>query len=170
MLLIEILQEINRQGLHAIQPTDLVIGTVQTAIPLTISISPDMAPLEQSQLYLTASVVEKKIPQLTHTHDTSGFSHTHTVSGLGHSHSSSSGATGDALGGSYTTSQDLNNTYTSDSRLGGIAALENGKPLPVQGGYITLNRGLEEGDKVMMLQVMGGQKFIVLSRLFNREE
>lgn len=170
MQLLELLQLINQRNMQAAQLSDLVIGTVQTASPLTISISPDMAPLEESQLYLTASVVEKKIPQLTHTHDTSGFSHTHTVSGLGHSHSSSSGATGDALGGSYTTSQNLNNTYTSDSRLGGIAALENGKALPAKDGYIALNRGLEAGDKVILLQVMGGQKFIVLSRLFNREE
>ena len=114
-------------------------------------------------------MVEKKIPQLTHSHDTSGFSHSHTVSGLGHTHTSGSGSTGSALGGSYPTSTSLNDTYTSDSRLGEIAALENGKALPVEDGYILLNRGLAVGDKVLMLQVMGGQKFIVLSRLFDRE-
>ncbi len=169
MELIEVLQEINQRSIRAVQPSDMAIGTVQTAKPLTIRISPAMAPLEESQLYLTASVVEKKIPQLTHCHDTGGFVHSHRVSGLGHSHSASGGTTEEALDGSYSTSPGLNDTYTSDNRLGEIAALENGKALPAKDGYIILNRGLEEGDKVMLLQVMGGQKFIVLSRLFNSE-
>lgn len=169
MELLEVLQQINQQSMRAAQLPDLVIGTVKTVGPLTIQIDPAMTPLVEKQLYLTASVVEKKIPQLTHSHDTSGFSHSHTVSGLGHTHTSGSGSTGSALGGSYPTSTSLNDTYTSDSRLGEIAALENGKALPVEGGYILLNRGLAVGDKVLMLQVMGGQKFIVLSRLFDRE-
>ena len=37
---------------------------------------------------------------------------------------------------------------------------------PVEGGYIILNRGLEAGDKVLMLRVQNGQKFLVLSRVF----
>lgn len=44
--------------------------------------------------------------------------------------------------------------------------IEDGKPLPVKNGYIILNRALEAGDKVLLLQVMHGQKFLVLSRVF----
>ena len=65
------------------------------------------------------------------------LSHTHTVSGQ---------ETGDAL-------EDL-------------ACLENGAALPVENGYILLNRGLQEGDRVVLLRVQGGQKFLVLSRVF----
>lgn len=32
-----------------------------------------------------------------------------------------------------------------------------------------MTRALEKDDKVLMLRLMGGQKFVVLSRLFLRE-
>ena len=43
---------------------------------------------------------------------------------------------------------------------------EDGKKLPVKDGFIILNRRLEEGDRVLLLRVQHGQKFIVLSRIF----
>lgn len=65
---------------------------------------------------------------------------------LAHSHATEDGATGSALDG--------------------IACMENGKPLPAGNGYIILNRGLQAGDKVVLLKVQGGQKYIVLSRAY----
>ena len=135
-------------------------------------------------------VIEKKIPVLAHEHVTAGFRHSHTVSGLGHghevaglghSHSTADGATGEALDGARQTGQGLNGTYptgeglipdayTSDERLEGIVCYEDGKPLPVEDGYIILNRGLAAGDKVLMLRVMRGEQFIILSRIFERGE
>lgn len=53
----------------------------------------------------------------------------------------------------------------TDERLVGVACYENGKALPVRGGYILLNRGLEAGDKVLMLRVQSGQSYIILSRV-----
>lgn len=47
-----------------------------------------------------------------------------------------------------------------------IGCQENGQPLPVENGYIILNRALEVGDKVILLRVQNGQKFIILSRVF----
>lgn len=47
-----------------------------------------------------------------------------------------------------------------------IVCQENGQPLPVENGYIILNRALEVGDKVILLRVQNGQKFIILSRVF----
>lgn len=47
-----------------------------------------------------------------------------------------------------------------------IICQEDSKALPVEDGYIILNRKLEVGDKVLMLRVQNGQKFIVLSRVF----
>ena len=38
-------------------------------------------------------------------------------------------------------------------------------PLPVENGFIILNRGLAVGDKVLLLRVQSGQKFIILSRV-----
>ena len=56
----------------------------------------------------------------------------------------------------------------TDNRLleSQIICMEHGKELPVEDGYIILNRALEMGDKVLLLRVAGGQKFVVLSRLF----
>lgn len=39
-------------------------------------------------------------------------------------------------------------------------------PLSKDKKYIILNRALEKGDKVLLLRVQNGQKFIVLSRIF----
>ena len=66
----------------------------------------------------------------------------------------------------------IHDTYTgggsSEDNLmqSNIICYENGKPLPVENGYIILNRALEVGDKVLLLRVQSGQKFIVLSRVF----
>lgn len=55
---------------------------------------------------------------------------------------------------------------TTGNALNSIACLENGQTLPVENGYIILNRALEVGDKVLLLRVQSGQKYIVLSRVF----
>lgn len=47
-----------------------------------------------------------------------------------------------------------------------IVCQENGQPLPIENGYIILNRALEVGDKVILLRVQNGQRFIILSRVF----
>ncbi len=166
--------------------SDLAMGTVTSEKPLEVTIRESMAPLPQEVLHLTAAVVEKKIPVLAHEHITAGFRHGHTVSGLRHDHSISSlehthttqeGDTGSALGGVYQTGQALPeavqtsdaltpDAYTSDQRLKDIVCYENGVPLPVEGDYIILNRGLAVGDKVLLLRVMRGQQFIILSRIF----
>lgn len=147
MELLDILQQIGQQTAQALAPAELVIGTVTTAEPLEISIDPAMDTLRAPVLYRTAAVVEKKIPILRHNH---------SVTGLGHSHSAPEG----------TTSRDLTGAYDTAQALESIACMEDGKPLPVKDGYILLNRGLEAGDKVLLLQVMHGQKFLILSRVF----
>ena len=128
---------------------------------------------------------------LGHAHSTGGLGHTHTVSGLGHTHSIPGGegqppgvtgtaldgdcGTGDGLTGSYPSDQQLAGSYPTSSALGGaasngalgdVACLENGIPLPVEGGYIILNRGLAVEDKVLLLRVERGQRFLILSRIF----
>lgn len=167
MNLKDVLEEMIQENMAAGQPTDLKLGTVVSARPLEISISPQMAPLRAEVLCLTESVVEKKIPVLTHSHVTSGLSHTHTTGGLGHSHTLGGTATTTDLTGSYGSSTGLGaDAFPSSAELEDIVCYENGQALPVRDGYILLNRGLEAGDKVLLLRVQKGQKFIVLSRVF----
>lgn len=54
----------------------------------------------------------------------------------------------------------------ADLLQGSIICQENSEGLPVEGGYIILNEGLKSGDKVVLMRVQNGQKFIVLSRAY----
>lgn len=122
---------------------------------------------------------------LGHSHSTAGLEHTHAAEGLSHTHTTADGSTGAALDGSYTSGSALAGSYPSDQQLtgsypttsalggvtsngalGNVACIEHGVTLPVENGYIILNRALAAGDKVLLLRVMGGQRFIVLSRVF----
>lgn len=135
MELKDVLQQMMQESQQAGQPTDIRIGTVTAVDPLEITINTQMAPLKASVLYLTESVVEKKIPVLQHNHVIHD-----TYTGGGSSEP---------------------NLMQSD-----IICYEFGKALPVENGYIILNRGLAVGDEVILLRVQNGQKFIVLSRTF----
>ncbi|HIU43863.1 MAG TPA: DUF2577 family protein [Candidatus Ventrousia excrementavium] len=122
---------------------------------------------------------------LGHSHDTTGFAHSHTTGGLSHAHTLSEGQTGAALAGSYSSDEQLAGTFSSDQKLtgtyttsgalgdvemegalSGVQCIENGQPLPVEDGYIILNRALAAGDKVLLLRVERGARYIVLSRMF----
>lgn len=167
MDLVDTLHGIVERSMDAYGLSDLAMGVVTKVNPLEITVRESMAPLPAEVLRLTAAVVEKKIPLLAHRHVTSGFRHGHSIPGLSHAHSAPEGATGPALEGEYQTGQALApDAYPSDERLENIVCYEHGKPLPVEGGYIILNRGLSVGDKVLMLRVARGQQFIILSRIF----
>ena len=76
MELLDVLQQITQENNRAMQPTDLVVGTVTQVKPLEITTDNQAAPLRSQVLYLTASVVEKKVTTFAHSHDTT---HNHTV-------------------------------------------------------------------------------------------
>lgn len=128
MELIDALHQVVQESYAACMPTDMAMGTVVSTSPLEIRVNTSMTPLRAPVLVLTAAVIEKKIPVLSHTH------------------AASDGTTGPALSS--------------------IACMENGKSLPVEGGYIILNRELRAGDRVVLLKVESGQRYVVLSRVF----
>lgn len=122
---------------------------------------------------------------LGHSHDTTGFAHSHTTGGLSHAHTLSEGQTGAALAGSYSSDEQLAGTFSSDQKLtgtytssgalgdvemegalSGVQCIEHGQPLPVEDGYIILNRALETGDIVLLLRVEHGARYVILSRMF----
>lgn len=67
----------------------------------------------------------------------------------------------------------IRDSYTgggsSETALNSIACYENGKALPVENGYIILNRALRAGDQVIMMAVSRGQRHIILSRSYGGE-
>lgn len=158
--LYEIMQGISEQVIRASQPTDLTIGTVTAVDPLQIVTQTSMQNLQSSVLYLTSAVVEKKIPILTHQHKITTLEHTHTAP---------EGNTGEALSDTYLTEPSLlPEGFDAEVQTQDIVCWENGKALPVEDGFIILNRKLEVGDMVLLLRVMKGQAFVVLSRVFQQ--
>lgn len=147
MQLIDTIKKIINETIENKGLTDLVIGTVTKVNPLEITIDVNMLPIPQEVIYLTESVIEKKIRV---------DGHIHTIASLAHNHTSGDGSTGNALTGSY-------NTETAKETM---VILENGQVLPVQDGYIIINKALAVNDKVLMLRVLNGQGFIVISRVF----
>lgn len=172
MDLTDVMRQMMQQSMEGYGLSDMTIGTVTNTKPLSVKIREGMADIPQEALRLTATVIEKKIPVLEHLHTTKGFRHNHALPDLTHTHSGGEGETGPALEDSYETEDGLQqDAFDSDKRLlkHEIVCYEDGKPLPVKGGYIILNRALEAGDKVLLLRVMRGQQFIILSRVFEKE-
>lgn len=172
MDLTDVMRQMMQQSMEGYGLSDMTIGTVTGTNPLAVKIREGMADIPQEALRLTAAVIEKKIPVLEHLHTTEGFRHAHALPDLTHTHSGEEGETGSSLEGSYETEDSLQqDAFDSDKRLlkSEIVCYEDGKPLPVKGGYIILNRALETGDKVLLLRVMRGQQFIILSRVFEKE-
>lgn len=167
----DVLHQMMENSMRSYGLTDLTVGTVTGTEPLKVKTREEMDELPEKVLWLTAAVIEKKIPVLEHMHTTKGFRHGHGLPDLSHTHSGEDGDTGAALERSMETETALNqDAFDSDNRLlkREIICYEDGKPLPVEDGYIILNRKLEEGDKVLLLRVCRGQQFIILSRIFER--
>ena len=161
MNLAETLYKMMQDSMKAGQLTDVVIGTVTSEEPLEITIDTTMQVIKQQLLLLTEPVIEKKIPVLTHKHYISTLTHTHTCP----TGATSPGLTGQYLGENSLVSEGYNATLQGEN----IVCWEDGKELPIEDGYIILNRKLEQDDKVVMLRVNAGQRFIVLSRVFEQE-
>ena len=131
MNLVQVVQGIVKETMKAYQPAEMQIGTVTSASPLEITLDTTMQVLKQQVLYLSETVVEKKIPVLEHTHQAPG------------------GTTQPAL---------LQSEIICD---------EHGTGLGVKDNSIIFNNALSVGDKVILMRVQNGQKFVILSRTFN---
>lgn len=66
----------------------------------------------------------------------------------------------------YFTSAVVEKKITKNSLIDSVVCYENGTALPSDNDYIFLNTALSAGDRVLLLRVQSGQKFIILSRIF----
>jgi len=145
MQLSDVLLQIMAQNNAAGQPTDMCVGTVTKAEPLEISVNPAMAPLKAEVLYLTDAV---RYYSLDITID--WFSENDAFMNGRHTHAISDTYTG---GGSC----DTGNLDTTHKH-----AIKGRKS-------IHIHNDLQAGEKVLLLRVLHGQRFIVLSRLAARD-
>lgn len=143
-------------------PADLAIGTITSIDPINIRISNDMPDIPEVALLFTDSVVEKKLVMKSHLHYINSLSHDHQYVDYTSPTSSRVATTDAALEGTYPT---LERTQVGTFYL-------NGQELQVIGTEddtevtIVVNNPLNVGDKVLMLRVHNGQRFIVLSRVY----
>ena len=59
--------------------------------------------------------------------------------------------------------------FDSAEQAQNIVCWEHGEKLPIEDGFIILNRKLEVGDKVLLWRVLNGQKFVIISRVFEHK-
>ena len=160
----------------------LITGTVSSDNPLKIKLGEESGSIELDgdDIILTESVVSKKLYIKKHTHKIGSdvANHTHAVTTASPFSVTGSCPTG-AISGIATGTAPKTNDFTQETEIVTSTldawVTEYGHKLPVdpenydQSGdqvVITINRGLESGDKVIMTRVSGGQQFIVLSRYF----
>lgn len=137
----ELIRKIISEFLTNAKLTDMEVGTVTSIEPLEIQLIQTMLPLPRECLYLTGNVIEKTIDKLEHTHQY-------------YDSDTGEGASGSA-------------TRTTDPALVNYQVMEDGKPLGYnKDGKMIINKGLEVGDRVLLLRVREGQKYIVLNRLY----
>lgn len=148
----------------------LFTGTVSNTNPLSIKLGEESGAIEidGDDIILTQSVVSKKIYIKKHTHmiGSDVGTHTHIFTDIT--------PAGSIISTTNPPSQTSANTEIVDRALDAWCT-EYGHKLPVDPAVynpngeqicITINRGLEKGDKVIMTRVSGGQQFVVLSRYF----
>lgn len=155
--LIDTIQNISEKVLKNAGLTDVAIGTVTAIEPLKVKLETMMDELEAAQLYMTQMVTKKTITITGHTHD---------INVLGHAHSYVDSVGENATPSTKTTETALDGTYTSLINFETMFCTDGEEVLPVEGTVITINRGLVVGDKLLMLRVMNGNNFIILSRIY----
>lgn len=157
MDMINIMKAAALGAVEAGNPVNICFGTVTAAKPLQI-IAEQKIPLGSVQLILTRNVTEYTV-EMTVDHMTEealeelDFSHTHSYSGEtetggepAHSHSYAG---------------------ETDSALGKIAAHAHG----YKGRKtFTVHNGLKVGEKVLLIRLQGGQKYLVLDRIGREDE
>lgn len=140
--LLDIIQQVCRREREEAKPTDIAIGTVTQVDPLAITLHSNMPPLPADVLLLTEAVMEKKI-NFAHTHD---FSHNHTVPQV--------------------TNQPQPDAITDNGTLTGVKFnQEDIGDIDQDGSFSVVTPRLKVGDKVLLLRVMGGQQYVILSRV-----
>lgn len=163
--LLATIQSIAVNAVNSTNPITFTFGTVTSDSPLKIRIDQSTINLEGDSLILTANVVEKTVTIQKHTHgmDSQLMDITAAVAATG-------GNVSFTVNGVPTSSVTLNHKHTNETTVLDAVCTEHGEELPKDADndriIVTINRSLAKGDKVVMLRVSGGQRFIVLSRVF----
>ena len=177
--LLTTIQSIAVNAVNSTNPISFVFGTVTSESPLRIRIDQNTINLEGGSLILTSAVIERKLIIEKHNHGIGSELENHV-----HAYTC-------AVTGTPTSTTPPFASYTPpgpgvpftkkvvDDTIISAKCIENkdeDHPLPVDPDaseadkkeriVVVINRALKKDDKVVMLRVCGGQRFVVLSRVF----
>lgn len=174
--LLQVIQSIAVNAVNASNPASLCFGTVTNESPLEIRLNESTLTISGDAILLTESVVERKltIDKHLHTLPDNVKKHTHPVNGNFNGTVGGAAASG-TVNGNASASTDIGDK-TDNTVLSvhwdefGVSLDDKQITSSDEKVEIILTRKLEKDDKVIMLRLMGGQKFLVLSRVFKRED
>lgn len=178
--LLTTIQSIAVNAVKSTNPMEYCFGTVTSADPLKIRLNDSTIEISGNSILLTEPVVEKKITIQKHTHKIGETiaNHTHIVSPTDLAVIAAPAPTtppsGPSVSGVVPKTIDFSQETEIVTTVLDAVCTEFNSDLPVDSDndriVITTNRGLEKDDKVIMLRVSSGQRFIVLSRIFTRSD
>lgn len=171
--LLEVIKKAAMEAVSASSPAGLVIGTVTSVSPLSVSVE-DMFTLDEDFLILTKNVTDHYVDMsVSHTGEENevNISHSHTYSGTtdsasvdNHKHS----IQGSESGGE--TSEVVTGTTNHSHAYNGTTSQFEASSTSHSHGYkgrkkVLMHYALEAGESVLLLRVQGGQQYIVLDRI-----
>jgi len=150
-----IIEAAKKAALSAVEskkPAGVYFGTVISASPLKINVEQNMT-LESAQLILARNVTEHTI-EMTIDHWTEfETTHIHTINNeTAHTHAVQDTYTGGEV---YTSPTSHTHTMQPTSHRHAYTGRKK----------FTVHNGLVNGDKVLLLRVQGGQKYVVWDRV-----
>lgn len=175
--LLTTIQSIAVNAVKSTVPVEYCIGTVTSESPLKVRLNDSTLEVWGDTLMLTSAVVERKMTIKKHNHGIGDELKGHVHEYVGEGGKLLTG--GPALAPPVSTPgapKPFVTNKVDDEVLDafvtefGKEKLNVEKPTDKSEIVVTLNRGLKKGDKVIMIRVCGGQKFIILSRIFKRDD
>ena len=171
--LLTTIQSLAVNAVNSTSPVQYCCGTVSQISPLSIRLNERTRELTGEAILLTEPVVEKLLTINKHTHQIGAGvgTHTHSIEVPVTPPPPAEVPIGTAKGATFPPTEIDSATEIVNKVISGKCT-EHKKDLPVKEDsekiVITLNRALEKGDKVLMIKVSSGQRFIVLSRIFEQ--
>lgn len=175
--LLTTIQSIAVNAVNSTIPVQYCCGTVSGTNPLSIRLNESTLEITGESILLTEPVVEKLLTIDKHNHQIGSLlgSHTHNIVNQPVSPPEPAPPEppiGVMIAGVTINPNEINQLTEVVNKVISGKCTEHKKDLPVDSNseriVITLNRALEKGDKVLMIKVSAGQRFIVLSRIFDQ--
>lgn len=148
MELINIIKKTALEAVDASQPCNVLFGTVTSTSPLQVNVNQKLI-LTSEFLVLTKAVQDYEVDiEVSHyvEDDTFDESHTHKFTGTD--------SNGDTF--SETTKDTSNLDGTHNHKYKGIKKIK-------------IYNGLKSGEKVILIKIKGGQKYVILDRISNHQ-